>query len=95
MVMEQLEIGYGDNVSSIADCEKTRMALMIDPGRDVRLIVDKAQQPGLDIETILNSHSHADHTAGHEGILFRSSGWAGLLVLPLTQGCAKLCLSGI
>jgi glyoxylase-like metal-dependent hydrolase (beta-lactamase superfamily II) len=95
MVMKQLEIGYVDNFSSIADCEKTREALVIDPGRDVRLNVDKAQQPGLEIETILNTHSRADHTAGHEGILFHSSGWAGLLVLPLTQGCAKLYLSGI
>jgi hypothetical protein len=48
MIIEQLEIGYMENFSYIVGCENTRKALVIDPGRDVRPIVDKAQQHGLD-----------------------------------------------
>ena len=66
MIIKQLEIGYMDNFCYIVGCEKTRKALVIDPGRDVDQIVSAAEKQGLEIETIVNTHAHGDHTAGNE-----------------------------
>jgi hydroxyacylglutathione hydrolase len=65
MLIKQLEIGYMDNFCYIVGCEKTRKALVIDPGRDVDRIVSAAEKQGLEIETIVNTHGHGDHTAGN------------------------------
>ena len=65
MLIKQLEIGYMDNFCYIVGCEKTRKALVIDPGRDVDRIVSAAEKQGLEIEAIVNTHAHGDHTAGN------------------------------
>jgi hydroxyacylglutathione hydrolase len=65
MIIKQLEIGYMDNFCYIVGCEKTRKALMIDPGSDVDQIVSAVEKQGLEIETIVNTHTHGDHTAGN------------------------------
>jgi glyoxylase-like metal-dependent hydrolase (beta-lactamase superfamily II) len=65
MIIKQLEIGYMDNFCYIVGCEKTRKALVVDPGRDVDQIVSVAEKQGLEIETIVNTHTHGDHTAGN------------------------------
>ena len=65
MIIKQLEIGYMDNFCYIVGCEKTRKALVIDPGADVEKIVSVAKEENLNIVTIVNTHAHGDHTAGN------------------------------
>jgi glyoxylase-like metal-dependent hydrolase (beta-lactamase superfamily II) len=65
MIIKQLDIGYMDNFCYIVGCEKSRKALVIDPGHDVDRIVSTAEKQGLDIEAIVNTHAHGDHTAGN------------------------------
>jgi glyoxylase-like metal-dependent hydrolase (beta-lactamase superfamily II) len=65
MIIKQLDIGYMDNFCYVVGCEKTRKALVIDPGHDVDRIVSAAEKQGLEIETIVNTHAHGDHTAGN------------------------------
>ncbi len=65
MIIRQLEIGYMDNFSYLVGCETTRHALVIDPGPDVEQIVSAAEKEGLEIVTIVNTHTHGDHTAGN------------------------------
>ena len=65
MIIKQLDIGYMDNFCYIVGCERTRKALVIDPGPDVDQIVSAAEKQGLEIETIFNTHAHGDHTAGN------------------------------
>lgn len=65
MIIRQLKIGYMDNFCYLVGCEKTRKALVIDPGSDVERIVSEAEVEGLEIETIVNTHTHGDHTAGN------------------------------
>lgn len=72
MIIKQLGIGYMDNFCYIVGCEKTRKALVIDPGYGVDRIVSTAEKLGLDIETIVNTHAHADHTAGNAGLKSRT-----------------------
>ena len=68
MIIKQLEIGAMDNFCYIVGCETTRKALVIDPGADVDHIVSAADQAGLTIETIVNTHAHGDHTAGNAAL---------------------------
>ena len=63
MIINQLDNGYMDNFCYIVGCEKTRKALVIDPGDDVDQIVLATAKQGLEIETIVNTHGHGDHTA--------------------------------
>jgi glyoxylase-like metal-dependent hydrolase (beta-lactamase superfamily II) len=65
MIIKQLEIGYLDNFCYIVGCENSRKALVIDPGADVERILSVADKEGLEIETIVNTHAHGDHTAGN------------------------------
>jgi glyoxylase-like metal-dependent hydrolase (beta-lactamase superfamily II) len=65
MIIKQLDIGYMDNFCYIVACEKSRKALVIDPGHDVDRIVSAAEKQGLEIEAIVNTHAHGDHTAGN------------------------------
>ena len=65
MIIRQLKIGYMDNFCYLVGCEKTRKALVIDPGSDVERIVSEAEVEGLEIESIVNTHAHGDHTAGN------------------------------
>jgi glyoxylase-like metal-dependent hydrolase (beta-lactamase superfamily II) len=64
----QLEIGDMGNFTYIVGCDKTGMALVIDPGHDVQRIHSQAELAGLTIETIVNTHGHGDHTVGNAGL---------------------------
>ena len=68
MIIKQLEMGYMDNFSYLVGCEKTRQALVVDPGPDVERIVAEAQKERLEIVLIVNTHGHGDHTAGNAGL---------------------------
>jgi len=64
MIIRQIEIGSMDNFCYLVGCEKTRKAVVIDPGADVERIVSEADQARLAIQYIVNTHGHGDHTAG-------------------------------
>ncbi|MBR9980743.1 MAG: MBL fold metallo-hydrolase [Desulfatitalea sp.] len=72
MFIKQLETGYLDNFSYIVGCPQTGKALVIDPGPEVEAIVADAQAAGLQIETIVNTHGHGDHTAGNAALKDRT-----------------------
>ncbi len=65
MIIRQLEIGHMDNFCYLVGCEKTRQAMVIDPGADTERIAAVAQEENLKIEKIVNTHAHGDHTAGN------------------------------
>ena len=65
MIVKQLKMGFMDNFSYLIGCEKSRKALVIDPGGDAERIVAEAGKERLEIQTILNTHAHGDHTAGN------------------------------
>lgn len=49
---------------SIAVCEKTGRAAVVDPGGDLERIRDAVKQLGVSVEKILITHGHLDHCAG-------------------------------
>ncbi len=65
MIVKQIPVGSMDVFSYLIGCEKTRDALVIDPGGDVDLIFAEAKREGLQIKTIFNTHHHWDHTFGN------------------------------
>lgn len=65
MIVKQLRMDPFDNFTYIVGCERTREALVIDPGPDVKGIMGEAERAGLEITMILNTHGHGDHTAGN------------------------------
>jgi glyoxylase-like metal-dependent hydrolase (beta-lactamase superfamily II) len=64
MIIRQLDVGHMDNFCYLVGCEKTRKAVVIDPGADVERVVSEAHKDGLVIHYIVNTHGHGDHTAG-------------------------------
>jgi len=68
MIIRQLDVGHMDNFCYLVGCEKTRKAVVIDPGAEVDRIVSEAHKDGLVIQYIVNTHGHGDHTAGSAGL---------------------------
>lgn len=72
MIIKQLCLGSMDNFTYLIGDEATKTALVIDPAADVEPIIQEAQEAGLIIKTILNTHGHFDHTAGNAMLKYRT-----------------------
>ena len=51
---------------SIIWCDETKEAAMVDPGGDIHLLKEKAQQLGLTVTKLILTHGHLDHVGGTE-----------------------------
>lgn len=58
----------GDNFSYIIADESTKEAAIVDPGFNAEAIVQVVRGQALNAEYIINTHNHADHTAGNEDL---------------------------
>jgi glyoxylase-like metal-dependent hydrolase (beta-lactamase superfamily II) len=65
MIIRQIEVGHMDNFSYLVGCERTRKAVVIDPGADAERIAAEAERHSLTIDTIVNTHGHGDHTGAN------------------------------
>ena len=64
MIIETLAVGpFQSNVFILGD-EETREAIVIDPGDDIRDILDILQKNSLKLINILLTHGHIDHVSG-------------------------------
>lgn len=52
---------YQQNCSLLL-CEKTNKAAFVDPGGDIELLIEAQQELGVEIEKVLITHGHIDHT---------------------------------
>lgn len=68
MIMEQMLVGPMGVYAYLVGCEETKVAAVIDPGGNENQIVDRAEELGLDLKSIINTHGHADHIAGNAKI---------------------------
>jgi len=68
VVIKELVVGLIMTNCFIVGCEKSREAIVIDPGGDVDKILDATYESNLNIKYIVNTHGHFDHTGGNKAI---------------------------
>ena len=52
----------------ILGCEKTKEAVVIDPGDEANRILSGLQKKGLELKYIINTHGHFDHVGGNKAL---------------------------
>jgi len=67
MAIKQTRIGF-DNFSYIIYCPIKRKAAVVDPGYDYSKIIEFISSNSLELEYIIATHYHSDHTAGVQKI---------------------------
>lgn len=68
MIVKQIPVGTMEVFSYLVGCEKTREALVIDPGGDADRIAATAREENLHIKVIFNTHHHWDHVEANEAL---------------------------
>jgi hydroxyacylglutathione hydrolase len=68
MLVERLVVGMLQCNCYLVACEDTKEAIVIDPGGDAALILDRAKELGLAIKYIVNTHGHIDHIAANRPV---------------------------
>ncbi len=68
MIVERLVVGMLQCNCYLVGCENTKEGIVIDPGGDAPLILDRVRQLGLNIKQIVNTHGHIDHIAANRPV---------------------------
>ncbi len=64
MILETLTVGMLEVNCYVLGCERTRRAVVIDPGDEAPAILRALQQHDLTLDRILATHAHFDHLLG-------------------------------
>jgi glyoxylase-like metal-dependent hydrolase (beta-lactamase superfamily II) len=64
MILETRAVGPFFKNGFLVGCERTREAILIDPGDEVRELLAAAVSHKLDVRHILLTHAHIDHVTG-------------------------------
>ncbi len=77
MILKMFTFGMYLTNCYVVGCEETKEAIVIDPGfdrdREAKEVLNFIEQNGLHVKYIVNTHGHADHTAGN-GIIKKATG---------------------
>ncbi len=77
MIIKRFTFGMYLTNCYVVGCEETKEAIVIDPGfdrdREAEEVLKFIEQNGLHAKYIINTHGHADHTAGN-GIIKKATG---------------------
>jgi len=68
MLIERLVVGMLQCNCYLVGCEETKEGIIIDPGGDAPLILERAEELGLTIKSIVNTHGHIDHIAANRPV---------------------------
>ncbi len=66
MILREFTVGPLQVRAYIMGCPDTRKAIIIDPAGSEDLLVRTIEELGLDLQAIVNTHGHPDHTCGNE-----------------------------
>ena len=67
MTIKQIKVGF-DNFCYIVYCSTTLKAAIVDPSYDPSKILEFINSKNLELEYIINTHYHFDHTSGNQRI---------------------------
>lgn len=65
-VFEQIRTGGDRNFGYLIGDRAARVAALIDPSYEPDALVERATAQGLNVELIINTHGHPDHTNGND-----------------------------
>ncbi|MEW6106443.1 MAG: MBL fold metallo-hydrolase [Bacillota bacterium] len=68
MIIRTVRVGALDTNCYIVGCERSRKALVIDPGAEPERIVAALRADILECEVIVNTHGHVDHIAANGAV---------------------------
>ncbi|KUP97136.1 MBL fold metallo-hydrolase [Thermobifida cellulosilytica] len=77
MLFTQYYLDCLSHASYMVADEATGRAVVVDPRRDVTDYLADAEEKGLTIEAVINTHFHADFVAGHLELAERTGAWIG------------------
>jgi glyoxylase-like metal-dependent hydrolase (beta-lactamase superfamily II) len=69
MIIKQLKVGVMEVFCYILGCKDTHQGVLIDPAGDEERILETAEELGLRIGSIVNTHGHPDHTCGNRKVM--------------------------
>lgn len=72
LVLEQIQVGDMANFTYIIGDPDSGDCVVVDPAWEVERIIKRAEEKGLKIRFIINSHSHFDHTDGNRELKEKS-----------------------
>jgi len=61
MILETIVVGVLETNCYVLGCERTRQAIVIDPGDDPSDILEVLGRQGLSVERLVGTHAHFDH----------------------------------
>jgi hydroxyacylglutathione hydrolase len=64
MIIEEITVTAFQQHTRIVGCEKTRLAICIDPGDEAERIAVALEKHGLELQAITLTHAHLDHVGG-------------------------------
>ncbi|MDH4207376.1 MAG: MBL fold metallo-hydrolase [Anaerolineae bacterium] len=68
MIIDRLVVGTLQCNCYLVGCEETKKGIVIDPGGDAPVILDRVEKLGLTVEYIVNTHGHIDHIAANRPV---------------------------
>lgn len=69
MIVHPIPVGSMQNITYVIADEKTKKGLVLDPSWDLDRVIDAVRKDGIEVELIVNTHHHFDHTNGNEELL--------------------------
>src|SRR3989338_2797377 len=66
MILKTIVVGPNEANCYILGCDKTKEAIIIDPGAEADLIKAEILKAGVTTKFIINTHGHADHIASNK-----------------------------
>jgi glyoxylase-like metal-dependent hydrolase (beta-lactamase superfamily II) len=73
MLIRQMTVGSMAVCCYLVTCEKTRKAMLIDPGGDEKEVLAMIDKEKATLEYIVNTHGHPDHVCGN-GLIRKATG---------------------
>jgi hydroxyacylglutathione hydrolase len=73
MIVYTFQLGPMQANCYILECEKTRSAIVIDPGDEADVILDIISDRKLKLEFIINTHGHIDHISANNELKKKTS----------------------
>jgi glyoxylase-like metal-dependent hydrolase (beta-lactamase superfamily II) len=68
MIFEQIRTGGDRNFAYLVGDEKTKQAAVVDPSNDPALVLERAEENGLEVKLLINTHGHYDHSDGNSHV---------------------------